>query len=62
MEGPHGDVSFSNFNDPSISAFANFVVAKADLVLRVSGGNGLDGAEEAAAWGGINWGTLSITL
>lgn len=41
MEGPLGAVPFSNFNDSSTSAFANFVIAEADLVLRVSGGDGL---------------------
>lgn len=54
-----GAVHGSNPNDPSTGAFALFVAAEADLVLRVPEEMSWD---EAAAWGGIGWGTLGIAL
>ena len=54
-----GAVQGSNPCDPSTGAFAEFVAAEADLVLRVPDGMGWD---EAAAWGGTSWGTLGIAL
>ena len=54
-----GVVHGSNPSDPSTGAFAEFVAAEADLVLRVPDGMGWD---EAAAWGGTGWGTLGIAL
>ena len=54
-----GSVHGSNPCDPSTGAFAEFVAAEADLVLRVPDGMSWD---EAAAWGGISWSTLGIAL
>ena len=64
-DGVFGAVHGSNPLDHSSGAFAEFLAADADLLVKMPKGKRGDKSMSwttAAAWGGIGWGTLGIAL